>query len=377
MIEFFTPTVLLFLVVILGTLLGRFKVFGVSLDLSAILILAIIAGAVISYSFGEGQNSYIDSLKSDMGFLSSLGTALFVAAIGISTGYSTANGFNFKSLLFVFAGALMVCIGFGVLIVIVRLDRSTDISILCGVLCGALTSTPGLSVVCESDNISSVAATLGYGYAYVFGVLFVVVFVQLLSRGIKKENLSNEYSEQGRTEGEKLISVIAVFIAAAVGTMLGKFTIPKVKFSLGTSGGILCVGILAGVIMKRFHKKAAINHDVISVIRSLGLIFFFVGSGVPAGMSMKGYFDVKWILYGFLITAIPVLICFFVCRLTSFLGIKENMCIIAGGMTSTPAIGVLLDKHKSLPIHIYSLTYFGALVSMIFGARLLTYFYFL
>lgn len=374
MIEFLSPTVLFFLIVILGTLLGRIKVSGVSLDLSAVLILAIIAGAIISFSFGESQNSYIDSLRSDMSFLSSLGTSLFVAAIGISAGYAITNRFKLKDLLLIFAGMLMVCVGFGVLILIMCFDKSMDISVLCGVLCGALTSTPGLSLMCEAENINSTSATLGYGYAYVFGVVFVVIFVQLLSRRIATENLSNEDSRQDKVKDNHLTSIMSIFVTAAIGTVIGKLTLPKINFSLGTSGGILCAGILVGVIVKRLGNRVSLNQDIISVIRSLGLMFFFVGSGVPAGMSMTKQFDIKWIFYGCIMTVAPVIIFWFLCSFVTHIDAKGKACLISGGMTSTPAIGVLINKSPDMPMQVYSLTYFGALLAMVVVSRIFVLF---
>lgn len=53
---------------------------------------------------------------------------------------------------------------------------------LLGVLCGALTSTPGLSSVCELIGTGSEEAVWSYGCSYLPGVIFAVFFAQLFSR---------------------------------------------------------------------------------------------------------------------------------------------------------------------------------------------------
>ena len=128
-----------------------------------------------------------------------------------------------------------------------------------------------------------------------------------------------------------------------------------------------------GVVAKRLDKKAALNQDVISVIRSLGLMFFFVGSGIPAGMSMTKQFDIMWIFYGCIMTVAPVLVSWLLCSFVAHIGVKEKACIISGGMTSTPAIGVLIGRHPNMPMQVYSLSYFGALLAMVVGSRLFAF----
>ena len=49
----------------------------------------------------------------------------------------------------------MVCISFVFANIISIVDTNIDKSILSGMLCGALTSTPGLSAICESIGINS------------------------------------------------------------------------------------------------------------------------------------------------------------------------------------------------------------------------------
>ena len=43
---------------------------------------------------------------------------------------------------------------------------------------------------------------------------------------------------------------------------------------------------------------------------------------------------------------------------------------IAGGMTSTPAIGVFVERHNNISLSKYALAYFGALLTVVLSIRL-------
>ena len=43
---------------------------------------------------------------------------------------------------------------------------------------------------------------------------------------------------------------------------------------------------------------------------------------------------------------------------------------IAGGMTSTPAIGILAEKHNNISLSKYALAYFGALITIVILIRI-------
>ena len=52
--------------------------------------------------------------------------------------------------------------------------------------------------------------------------------------------------------------------------------------------------------------------------------------------------------------------------------IEQTASVIAGGMTSTPAIGVLLKNNNVSPdLCAYSLTYIGALLAMVVGVYII------
>jgi putative transport protein len=80
-----------------------------------------------------------------------------------------------------------------------------------GLFAGALTSTPGLAAVMESLPSGSQAA-VGYGVAYAFGVLGVVLFVQLIPRilSVDLDQLGKSLSavEQSRRQIKRVLAEV-------------------------------------------------------------------------------------------------------------------------------------------------------------------------
>ena len=88
-----------------------------------------------------------------------------------------ATSYILLGVIIIAAGAL-TCVG-----VITLLGVPDDISV--GMMAGALTSTPGLAAALDATG--SEAASVGYGIAYPFGVVGVVLFVQLIPKLLKTD----------------------------------------------------------------------------------------------------------------------------------------------------------------------------------------------
>lgn len=170
-----SPVFALFVIIALGFVLGKIRIGGFSLDVSAVIF--------VSLFFGHHGVLVPSSLQS-------MGLVLFIFTVGIQAGPGFFRSFRQRgrhyvvlSLLLVLV-SLLVALGF-------RYALGLDSDILAGLLCGALTSTPGLSVAIESTN--SPLASIGYGVAYPLGVVGVILFVKLLPR-ILRVDPAVEYS---------------------------------------------------------------------------------------------------------------------------------------------------------------------------------------
>ena len=168
-----SPLNLLFFMIAAGLAIGRIRIKSISVGIAGILFAAIFIGFLMNKLIPNESREIIANAQSTLKTFSKLGTALFVSVIGLQTGFSIKN--HSKESVFAFLiGALMSVSGVAVMLLLSLLDKSINYASLLGILCGALTSTPGLSSVCERISSGSENAVMGYGCSYLFGVILVV-----------------------------------------------------------------------------------------------------------------------------------------------------------------------------------------------------------
>ena len=154
----------LFLIVALGFMLGRIKIKGLSLDVSAVIFIALLFG-----HFGE-------VIPKELG---NFGLVLFIFTIGIQAGPGFFDSFRSKGKTLILITLLIV--GSAALTAVgLKYAFGIDTPSIVGLVAGALTSTPGLAVAIDSTQ--SPLASIAYGIAYPFGVIGVILFVKLLPR---------------------------------------------------------------------------------------------------------------------------------------------------------------------------------------------------
>ena len=163
----------LFLIVALGFMLGRIKIKGLSLDVSAVIFIALLFG-----HFGV-------IIPKELG---NFGLVLFIFTIGIQAGPGFFDSFRSKGKTLILITMLIIC---SACLTAVGLKYAFDIDTpsVVGLIAGALTSTPGLAVAIDSTH--SPLASIAYGIAYPFGVIGVILFVKLLPK-IMRVNLDQE-----------------------------------------------------------------------------------------------------------------------------------------------------------------------------------------
>ena len=189
--------------------------------------------------------------------------------------------------------------------------------------------------------------------------------------------ITTRKAEPGCEEKKKLDSVIENKVALSgliyigISVFTGRFigTINILGFSLGNSGGMLCASIIVGIALKILFPNRTVAIKSLEHYRNLGLVMFFVGNGIPAGMQLGIGFDIILVFYGIIMTTIPIFVGMLLYKL--FFREALSATVVAGGMTSTPAIGVLIEKNSNIVLSRYSLAYVGALVSIVLLIRLL------
>lgn len=180
----------LFLIICLGFIVGNIKVKGVSLDISAIIFVALLFGHL-------GV-----SLPNILG---KIGLILFIYTIGLQAGPGFFDSFRDQGKnLVIMAFVVVVSAALLTFLSIVIFDIDKPIAI--GILSGALTSTPGLAAAI--DVTQSSLASIGYGIAYPFGVIGVILFVRLYPQlfRINISKAEEEYSKKAHSNYDPIFS---------------------------------------------------------------------------------------------------------------------------------------------------------------------------
>ncbi len=277
---------IVFLIAVLGYLLGSVTVKGLSLGTSGVLIVALLFGHF---------NMEVPSVLRDIGL------AGFVTAVGFIAGPGFFKNFKKKAIAYVLLGIIIILIGAGVCIAVIKV-AGIPTPLAVGMMSGALTSTPGLAAAIEATGNDM--ASVGYGIAYPFGVIGVVLFVQMVPKLLKldmekeRERMSGAgESGEEHTAGTKTRSFLELdefglcaFSAAAVlGILIGKISIPLpggAHFALGTSGGPLLAGLLMGHMAHLGPVSISVPKPTLEVVREIGLALFLMGAGTNAGKAL-------------------------------------------------------------------------------------------
>ncbi len=166
-------TFVLFMILALGIALGNINFKGISLGSSGVLFVALLAG-----HFGLTVPNGITGI----------GTAMFVYCVGLGVGNRFFASLVSKGGTLVVLSVIVVGLAWAVTVSLGMLMGIND-EMAAGIFAGAMTSTPALAAATEALDDPALL-NIGYGVAYPFGVIGVVLFVQLLPR-LLKQDLSN------------------------------------------------------------------------------------------------------------------------------------------------------------------------------------------
>ena len=394
-------------ILFVGYALGRITIKGVSLGDAGVFIIALVFGALFYSPLadqmilkGEAENLvYVDQA---LGIIEKLGLIFFVTAVGFIAGPKFFGNMkkNFKSyvllgLIIILAGGLSAvgCIGLGQILGYGSTIETSEgfTAMIVGLLSGSLTSTPAFAAAKATVAEEYVGlVSVGHGIAYIFGVLGVVLFVQLVPK-LLKANMDEERAKIETVEGGEVKAAkkglfkiddhgfAAFCLAALIGSLVGAIKIPLsgeglsgTCFSLTTTGGCLLVSLIFGHFGNFGKIDIMPDSHVLKIFRELGLVLFLVGAGIPGGAEFIENFDVMYFVYGAIMTLLPMLIGFFFAKYVLKLCLLNNLGSLTGGMTSTPALGTLIGVAKTEAVAAaYAATYPIALIAVVFVSQFL------
>ena len=160
-------------VISLGVLLGKIKIFGVSLGVTFVLFAGILVG-----HFGFTGNPAI------LSFLQDFGLILFVYCIGLQVGPSFFSSFKEGGVRLNLLAMGIVAMNIVVaLVCYYGLQGRVELPMMVGILCGAVTNTPGLGAANEALQQLSYDGpeiALGYACAYPLGVMGIILSMILI-----------------------------------------------------------------------------------------------------------------------------------------------------------------------------------------------------
>lgn len=181
-----------FLIAALGYMLGDIKVKGISLGTAGVFLVAIAIGCIFSIKGlenveGLGGFYITSSSKSLYKFIQNIGLVLFVTAVGFVAGPKFFRDLKKNAHSYVLLGVAIAISGL-VVAVLFALIPGIGADFSAGILSGALTSTPGYSAA-EGAAGDPTLVSLGHAIAYPFGVVGVVLFVQIVPKMLKADRL--------------------------------------------------------------------------------------------------------------------------------------------------------------------------------------------
>ena len=386
----------IFAIAALGYGLGRITIKGVNLGTAGVFIVALLFGCFffepLKAELMVGEVAYVDNA---LKIIETFGLILFVTAVGFIAGPKFFGNLkkNFKS--YILLGLVIIVAGGLSAIGCIYLGRALGetnyaefTAMIVGLLSGSLTSTPAFSAAKDTVLPEYVnAVSVGHGIAYIFGVIGVVLFVQLVPK-FMKANMEEERAKIAQIDDGskkaytgKLIDLddfgfAAFAFAAILGTLVGKFVVPVIDFSLTTTGGCLMVALVLGHFGRIGKISIMPKEQTLKIFRELGLMLFLIGAGIPGGAEFVAMFDVMYFVYGVIMTIVPMIIGFFIAKYVVKLSLLNNLGSITGGMTSTPALGTLISTAGTEEVAAaYAATYPIALIAVVLVSQFLIRFF--
>ena len=398
-----------------GYLLGRITIKGISLGTAGVFVIALVYGAFFGTRFNsrfviEEINYASQALK----IIENLGLVFFVTSVGFIAGPNFFKNMkhNFKS--YVLLGVVIILSGGLTAILCLLVGRAIEsgqpgydpgqlTAMISGLLAGSLTSTPAFSATKEAVAAQyQDAVTVGYGIAYLFGVIGVVLFVQLMPRVVhadldeeRRKITHVETGDVAKFKGKLLefddFGFTPFAIAAVFGILLGSVKFFNF-FSLTTTGGALLVSLVFGhfghfgradlmpskKVLETFRELGlmvfliGIPSSTLKVFRELGLMLFLIGAGVSGGMSFVRYFKPIYFVYGIFMTLLPMVMGYVVAKHVLKMNLLNILGSITGGMTSTPALGTLIHVAGTSNVaSAYAATYPIALIAVVLVSQLI------
>ena len=411
-----------FFITFLGYCLGRISVKGVCLGTAGVFLTALLFGYLFTlpglanipvlskFAIADASAPAMDQY----GFIGDIGLVLFVTAVGSIAGPNFFRDLKKNAKTYLPMGAIIIIVGAAAAAAFAMIPGIGS-AFASGVLSGALTSTPAFSAAKEIAGDNAAMVSLGQAISYPFGVVGVVLFVQIMPKMLKADMDAERALISSGAKTKKAVDAeaaadacdmpaeeksakkrfdidgfgLAAFgLAVVFGLLLGSVKIPLTSagyegscFSLGMTGGPLIMALILAHFGHIGPMNMRVNTQVLKIFREFGLVLFLLGAGVEGGVQLveqiqNSQYGMMSVLYGFLagvvITIIPMVVGYIFARKICKLPLLNTLGSITGGMTSTPALGTLIAVAQTDDVAgAYASTYPIALVLIVLSCQII------
>lgn len=200
------------LTIMTGIILGRVKIFGISLGATFILFAGILYGELGMKVDGEVLH-----------FFQEFGLILFVFAIGLQVGPSFFSNFMKGGRTLNLLATLNVLLAVVVTLVIYFLS-GVPLQTMVGIMSGAITNTPGLGAAQQAFNDITGHADpsigMGYAVAYPLGVVGIILSMVLI-KAIARVNIKKEEKQLEEERAEEELSAVPLSLEVQNPSLFG------------------------------------------------------------------------------------------------------------------------------------------------------------
>ena len=156
-------------------------------------------------------------------------------------------------------------------------------------------------------------------------------------------------------------NLITIFIGIMFGIIVGSINV-GFGMKLGLAGGPLVVAILISRLGYKFKLVTYTSSSASLLMRELGICLFLASVGISSG---KGFAETVfnatgmwWVIWGFIITLVPLIVVSFIARGVYKINYLTIMGLISGGCTDPPALAYANNSTGSdAPAVAYSTVY--------------------
>ncbi|MDR0542657.1 MAG: putative transporter [Dysgonamonadaceae bacterium] len=291
-------TVLLFsFVIAVGIVLGKVKVFGISLGITFVLFVGILLG-----HFGFSVNHDV------LHFMKEFGLILFVYSIGLQVGPGFFSSFKKGGIQLNMLASGVVFLGV-LLTVIIHFITGLPISTMVGILSGAVTNTPGLGAAQQAYSDINNGATdstiaMGYAVAYPLGVVGIILSIILLKK-VFRVNLETEPEDPQNAEATKPSATKLLSLEVKNPSIYGK-TVGEIAHLLERKFIISRVCHYQKEEIEIASSKTVLNENdkvfVVTTVHDAGTITAFIGKEIEMDEPAWNKLDNQLLSRRFMIT---------------------------------------------------------------------------